>query len=141
MYDFIKKYKIPIAICGIAVVTFTIWFLFSDIRSDGRTADSVRTEFDSTAREQQQAADALESVQSGLDDSQSTVGRIEQSNNNAQSTTDRIAESNNAIKESVGNAAAANSESARLISDSQRRISESIGIVQEIRKGRAKDTR
>lgn len=141
MNDFIKKHKVSITVSCIIIAAFATWLLFRDIRSDRRTAGSVRTEFDSTAREQQQAADALESVQSGLDNSKSTVGRIEQSNNNAQSTTDRIAESNNAIKESVGNAAAANNESSKLIGDSQRRVSESLSVIQEIRKGTGKDAR
>ena len=126
-------------VLGIVAICATGWFLFRDIRSDGGTADSVGTELDSAAAEQQRATDTLESVQSGLNDSESTVGQLEQSNSAAQSTADGIAESNSNIKKSVGDAENANDRSAELLADSQRRISECLRIVQDIRNGTGKN--
>lgn len=135
-----KKYiRYSGIVLGIVAICATGWLLFRDIRSDGGTADSVRTELDSAAAEQQRAADALGSVQSGLNDSESTVGQLEQSNNAAQSAADGIAESNSNIKKSVGNAENANGRSAELLTDSQRRISECLRIVQDIRNGTDKN--
>lgn len=133
MYDFIKKYKVPIIVFVILFVFLIGWILFGNIHRDRGTADSVRTELDDATREQQQASDTLESVQHGIDDSQSTVNKLGQSNSDAQNTVDRISGSNNSAKKSVENAQRANSESSRLINDSQCRISKSLTVIQNIR--------
>lgn len=133
---FLKAHwKTIVAVITVLLIVYATWFLFQDIRSDGRAADDTRTELNNTATEQQRTQESLESIGNGLDDSQSTVGRIEQSNSAAQSTAAGIAESNKHIAESISGAQTANSRGKELTQDSERRISESLSIIQSIRKG------
>jgi len=129
-----KNYlRIGIVIVCVAIIIFAGWFLLRDIHDNGTTADNVREQLDAVAREQQSAEKSLESVQSGIADSERTVGELEQSASAAQSTADRIAESNSNIKTAVDSAQRANDSSTELINDSESRISECQSILQAVR--------
>ena len=133
MSDFFKKNKSVIIVIGIIAISAAAWFLFRDIPSNRGTADDVRTELDSAAAKQREAATTLKSVQSGIVDSERSVGQLESANNSAKTAAGNIESANNSIKNAIGNAQESNTKSTELIADSQRRISESIGILQAIR--------
>ena len=135
-----KNYvRIGAIVLGVILLGAAGWFLFRDIQNNSGSAGDVTNKLDRAAGEQRKAQDALNGVQSGLDDSLGTVGQLEQSNNGARQSANGIAESNKRIKAAVDNAQAANSSSADILADSQRRIIECLSILQEIREGTGED--
>ena len=135
-----KNYvRISAIVLGIIILGAAGWFLFRSLPNNSGSAGNVTNKLDRATGEQRKAQDALNGVQSGLDDSLGTVGQLEQSNSGARQSTDGIAESNRNIKTAVGNAQAANGSSADSLADSQRRISECLGILQKVREGTGED--
>ena len=131
--------RIGVIILGVVILCTAGWFLCRDVHSDSESAGDVTNKLDRAAGEQRKVQDALNGVQSGLDDSLGTVGQLERSNSSARHSADGIAESNRNIKAAVGNAQAANGSSADILADSQRRISECLGILQKVREGTGED--
>lgn len=136
-----KNIYIAGGICIVVALACLTWFLFRDVPNNGPTADDVTGQLDTARTEQQQAADTLKSVQSGLNDSERTVDNLDQSNRDAQTTADRITESNKNIANAVSDAQSSNSSSAAILADSQRRISESESILQDVRSRSEKNTK
>ena len=124
-------------LCDIIVVffiVFAIWFLFRDIRYDGTGDADITRELDSIRTEQQRAAESIERIESGLDDSIGAIGSIEQSNSNAQNTVDRIEESNSSIKTAIDRVERGNRESQAIIADNQQRIGACKQVLCEIQR-------
>ena len=128
-----KNYlRIGAYVVGVIVVVALGWALFRNISSDGGSATDIGSELESVAGEQRAAEKSLESVQSGLDDSIGTVGRIEQSNSDAQQSVAGIAESNRNIKAAIDDAQRSNRTSTEILADSERRTIKCQQIVQSI---------
>jgi len=136
-----KNYRIIGYLIIAALLIAGGWLLFRDIPNNSGSAGDVTNKLDRAAGEQRKAQDALNGVQSGLDDGLGTVGGLEQSNSDARQSADGIAESNRNIKTAVDNAQAANGSSADILADSQRRISQCLGILQEVREGTGDDSK
>jgi len=137
-----KNYvRIGAVVIGVILLGAVGWFLCRDIPNNSGSAGDVTNKLDRAAGEQRKAQDALNGVQSGLDDGLGTVGGLEQSNSDARQSADGIAESNRNIKTAVDNAQAANGSSADILADSQRRISQCLGILQEVREGTGDDSK
>lgn len=107
---------------------------WSMLHDNGGTTDTIREQLDTAREQQQQTERTLESIGSGLTDSQRTVGELEQSNSYSQRTIDDIARTNDAIKESINDTTERNTECTTIINDSQQRISESKSIIENVRK-------
>lgn len=128
-----KNYlRIGAYVVGVIVVVALGWALFRNIHSDSGSATDVGSKLESVAGEQRAAEKSLESVQSGLDGSIGTVGRIEQSNSDAQQSVAGIAESNRNIKAAIDDAQRSNRTSTEILADSERRIIKCQQIVQSI---------
>jgi len=135
-----KNYvRIGVIVFGAIILGAAGCFLFRDIPNNSGSAGDVTNKLDHAAGEQRKAQDALNGVQSGLDDSLGTVGQLEQSNSGARQSADGIAESNRNIKTAIDNAQAANGSSADILADSQRRISECLAVVQSVSETAGKD--
>lgn len=116
-------------------ICFAYWLLFANVYDNTGTANDTRNQLNTAQEEQQRATESIEQIQSGIDDSIETVGRIEQSNNEAKDTADDITDTNTNINTAITNAQDSITAGTKLIDDSQRRIEQSLTIIEDIRAG------
>lgn len=116
-------------------ICFAYWLLFANVYDNTGTIDDTRNQLNTAQEEQQRATESIEQIQSGIDDSIETVGRIEQSNNEAKDTADDITDTNTNINTAITNAQGSITAGTGLIDDSQRRIEQSFTIIEDIRAG------
>ena len=135
-----EKVKYIAVIIGVIVLCAVGWLLFRDIRSDSGTADGIGRELDSVAAEQSKAADSIERIDRGLDDSAGTVERIAESNGAASATAQRIADTDRELAGTIDSAKNRNGECETIIADSKQRIESSEQIIRDIRQGTKKRT-
>lgn len=116
-------------------ICFVYWLLFANVYDNTGTINDIRNQLNTAKEEQQRATESIEQIQSGIDDSIETVGRIEQSNNEAKDTADDITDTNTNINTAITNAQDSITAGTGLIDDSQRRIEQSLTIIEDIRAG------
>ena len=130
-----ENYKIIFIIICILGICFCIYRLMSGSLSDnGQSINSVGKQLDTAAEEQQRAENAIETVQSGINDSLEQIGNIEQSNSNIRKTVNTIRDKNTDIDTAITKAVDTIRGSQQLITDSERRIAESLSIIQAVRR-------
>lgn len=143
MYEFYQKHKEPIIITVIVIGVIAGWYLFRSISTSPANDKRVDDGLAGAAEQQQQAADDIDSIKTGLSDSQVVIGDIQSSIDtstgradsiydtqsaagaavdSAQSTATAIASSNAAAQVGLANAKAANDKAAAAI-DSAAKLS------------------
>ena len=107
------------------------WALFGGgVRDDGGTAERARSGIENAQREQQDAAESIRGIRSGLADGEHRTDSIER---RIESSERRAS----AVEISVESAQSRISECRSVAQDSERRIEECLGVIEEIRRQNA----
>lgn len=137
-----ERTKIILFIAGCLLCAGFAWYIFS-IPSTGTTnSDRVEQRLDDTAREQQKAGDSLTEVCRGIDDSATSVDRIDSGiaddaeragtikdrTADAETSANSIAERNERITDELADAESRNAEAAAAVDDAARAISDCIQL-------------
>lgn len=124
-----KKISICLSVVFVAVTGFALyWALFGGgVRDDGGAADHARTGIENAQREQQDAAESVGRIRSGLADGEHRTDSIER----RIETGERRA---SAAEISVNSAQSRVSQCRSLAEDSERRIEKCLRVCAEVRK-------
>lgn len=124
-----KKISICLSVVFITVACFALyWALFGGgVRDDGGTAERAHTGIDNAQREQQQAAESVRRIRSGLEGGEHRADSIER----RIETGERRA---SAAEISVNSAQSRVSQCRSLAEDSERRIEKCLRVCAEVRK-------
>ena len=125
------------AVISAAVLAAIGWLVF--LSGDRRTASDAGRQLEQAAGEQRKAADAVDAIGKGIEDSKSTVESVGQSLDGAERAADGVEEANKSAAQSVDGAAAAVRSGEDVARDSAKLIESSTEILREIRKGTRTD--
>lgn len=127
-----KKIGICFGVAAIIAASFALhWALFGGgVRDDGGAAEHARTGIENAQREQQDAAESIGRIRSGLADGEHRADSIER---RIESSERRAS----AVEISVESAQSRISECRSVAQDSERRVKECLGVIKEVRRQNA----
>ena len=126
MYEFFKAHKMLCCIGIIVIVSLFCWFVFG-VHNNGGADGRIGEQLERLADEQRNAAESLERVQRGLDDSTERVADIESRVREHSEAVGRITDSVERGQERIRT-------SEEIARDSESRITECLRICSEVRK-------
>lgn len=127
MYEFYQKHKEPIIIAVIVIGVIAGWYLFRSIATNPDNDKRVDDGLANTAEQQQQAADAVDSIKTGLSNSQVVVDGLNSSIDSSTGRADSIYDTQSAAGAAVSDA----QSTATAIADSSASIAKSNAAAQK----------
>lgn len=127
MYEFYQKHKEPIIIAVIVIGVIAGWYLFRSISTSPANDKRVDDGLAGAAKQQQQAADDIDSIKTGLSDSQVVIGDIQSSIDTSTGRADSIYDTQSAAGAAVSDA----QSTATAIADSSASIAKSNAAAQK----------